>query len=94
MPSKLYDGAYWALGVGAYLIPVALIYFAVLKFKTEDKKVPLGKFISMILAVIFSAGWLQSMFAVKATVPGGYSGGHGGVIGRLIGNSVLIILDK
>lgn len=48
----------------------------------------------MILAVIFSAGWLQSMFAVKATVPGGYSGGHGGVIGRLIGNSVLIILDK
>ena len=94
LPSKLYDGAYWALGVGAYLIPVALIYFAVLKFKTEDKKVPLGKFISMILAVIFSAGWLQSMFAVKATVPGGYSGGHGGVIGRLIGNSVLIILDK
>ena len=33
-------------------------------------------------------------FATQAAVAGGYTGGHGGETGRVIGNAMLTILDK
>ncbi len=94
LPVNMFHGAYWALGVAGYLTPIALIYIGVLKFKSEERKVPLGKFVSMILALVFSAGWLQAMFASKDPQTLLISGGHGGQVGSLVGNATLSVLDK
>ena len=94
LPVNMFHGAYWTLGLAGYLTPIALIYMGVLKFKSEDKKVPLGIFVSMILALVFSAGWLHTMFASKDGETLIISGGHGGQVGNLVGNATLSILDK
>jgi S-DNA-T family DNA segregation ATPase FtsK/SpoIIIE len=94
LPKNLFHGTYWALGWTAYLAPIALVYFGVIKFKSEDRKIPLGKFVSMLAALGFTASWFHAMFANKDTVPGAFSGGHGGSVGRVAGNVVLSVLDK
>lgn len=39
-PTGVFGAIYSAFGLAAYLTPVALFYFAILKFSTEDHKVP------------------------------------------------------
>lgn len=94
LPKGLFHGTYWTLGWAAYLTPVALAFFGIHKFTSEDKQIPLGKFISMLAALAFTASWLHVAFASSAAVPGGYTGGHGGEVGELIGGTVLGALDK
>ncbi|MCW1908010.1 MAG: DNA translocase FtsK [Candidatus Saccharibacteria bacterium] len=94
LPVTLYSGAYAALGWAAIMSPIALFYFGILKFKSEDHQIPLSKFSSMLAALGFSGAFLHTMFAVQEAVPGGFEGGHGGAIGRLFGNAALGILDK
>ncbi len=93
LPKGLFNGTYWLLGWTAYLAPIALVYYGVMKFKSEDKKVPLGKFVSMLAAIAFSASWFYVAFATRDEF-GQYSGGHGGQAGRLIGATVLNAIDK
>lgn len=93
LPKGLFAGAYWTLGWGAYLTPVALIYFGVQKFNSEDHQIPLGKFISMVSALILSSAWLHVAFVVREET-NVYSGGHGGNVGKLLGNGVLNAIDK
>ncbi len=93
LPQGLFGGAYWALGWGAFLVPVALIFFGVLKFKSEDRQIPLAKLVSMLALITFSACWLHVAFSEKLT-EASYSGGHGGEVGRLLGNIALNALDK
>ena len=40
MPKGLFSGVYWLFGWGAFIVPFALIYFSVLKFKSEEHQVP------------------------------------------------------
>lgn len=94
LPKTLYSGAYAALGWAAIMSPVALIFFGILKFRSEDHEIPLSKFASMLAALGFSAAWLHTMFATYDAVPGGYTGGNGGAVGRVLGNAALGILDK
>lgn len=92
LPKGLFNGAYWALGWAAYFTPVAFIYYGIIKFTTEDKRVPLAKLISMMGGLVFTACWLYVSFASKEVNE--YVGGHGGEAGRLIGNTVLSAIDK
>ena len=55
LPVNMFEGVYWALGYAAYLSPLALVYFGVLKFVDEERKVPLGKFLGMLSFLLFSA---------------------------------------
>lgn len=92
LPKGLFHGVYWGLGWGAFLTPIALIFFGILKFKDEKHEIPLNRLISMIVFLAASAGWLFVSFA--SHVNGSYGGGHGGSIGKLIGAPVLSVLDK
>lgn len=92
LPVSMFEGVYWALGYAAYLAPLALVYFGVLKFIDEDRKVPLGKFFSMLGFVLASAGLMHTMFA-RTDSFGVSNGGEGGEIGALIGGLALQALD-
>ena len=93
LPKGMFHGVYWTLGWAAYLTPIALVFFGVLKFSSEDKQIPLSKFISMLAALAFSASWFHVAFVQTGAVAGTFTGGHGGETGRLIGNAVLSALD-
>lgn len=92
LPRKLFGGAYWALGWGGFLVPLALTFFGILKFSTEDKQIPLAKFVSMLAFIAMSAGWLHVTFAKTVGVM--TTGGHGGEVGALFGGLALNALDK
>lgn len=91
LPTGLFDGFYWAFGMAAYLAPISLVYFGVLKFKSEDHKVPLSNAVSMVLLLTFLAGWLFTGFAEQ--VNGEYTGGYGGNVGEVVGQMMLAALS-
>jgi S-DNA-T family DNA segregation ATPase FtsK/SpoIIIE len=93
LPTGLFKGAYWAFGWAAYLLPFALIYWGVYKFKNEDHRIPLGKLLAVLGILLFSASWLFSAFASKE-LGGTWMGGHGGEAGLLMGGAVRAALDS
>lgn len=93
MPQTLFHAAYWTLGWAAWLAPVALVFFGVHKFVSEDRQIPLAKLVSMLAFVSLSAAWLTVAFATKDTF-GSFTGGHGGVVGQGLGMTLLNILDQ
>lgn len=92
LPVGLFHGAYWCFGWAAYLTPVVLVFWAVHKFKAEDRRIPLSKFTSMLLSLLFIASLCTVVAATNET--GSWTGGHGGSVGLLIGGVVLAALDK
>jgi hypothetical protein len=60
LPTGMFHGAYWAFGWAAYLIPFALMYYAVLKFTAEDHRIPFGKGLSMAGIIFFASSWLMT----------------------------------
>ena len=93
LPKNLFNGAYWALGWGAFLVPVALVFFGLLKFNSDDRQIPLAKLVSMLAFMTMSASWLHVAFSEKLS-DGVFAGGHGGEVGKLFGNLALNALDK
>src|ERR1035438_5649223 len=94
LPKNLFHGVYWGLGWAAWLAPVALVFFGILKFREEKKKVPLNRLVGMIAFLVLSSAWFFVTFATKESVSGLYSGGHGSNIGKTIGGAVFNVLDK
>lgn len=92
MPIGMFHGAYAAFGWAAWLVPVALIYWGVYKFKTEDHKMPLSKMTAMVLSLILISGFFFTAFATKDP-SGSYSGGNGGWVGSIVGSAMLAALD-
>jgi S-DNA-T family DNA segregation ATPase FtsK/SpoIIIE len=92
LPVNLFKGTYWLFGWAAYATPVALVYWGAHKFIAEDRQIPLEKFVGMWCVLLFSSCWAQVSFATKSTT--GWSGGHGGEIGKIIGDVVLSALDR
>jgi len=94
LPKGMFHGVYWTLGWAAYLGALALIFFGVHKFKSDDRKIPLSKFTSMLGFVFFSACFFQVAFVTKSPATLLYTGGHGGYVGKTAGSVVLNALDK
>lgn len=97
LPKNLFHGTYVALGWAAYLAPVALVFFAVHKFRSEDYQIPLAKFVGMLALLVSAATWAHVAFVTKtASSVGGsqFTGGHGGAIGSGLGGLALGALDK
>lgn len=92
LPKNLYNGVYWALGWSSFLVPVALVFFGLLKFNSEDRQIPFPRLVSMLAFITMFASWLHVIFVT--VVESGYSGGHGGQVGKLFGNIALEALDK
>lgn len=95
LPKNLFNGAYWALGWGAFLVPIALIFFGLLKFNSEDRQIPFPKLVAMLAFMTMSASWLHVAFVEKTdSLTTKFIGGHGGEVGGLFGNIALGALDK
>lgn len=92
LPRKLFNGAFWALGWGGFLIPMALVFFGIHKFTSEDRKIPLAKLVSMLAFLTMSASWLHVTFVEK--IGSIFIGGRGGEVGKLFGGIALTALDK
>jgi DNA segregation ATPase FtsK/SpoIIIE, S-DNA-T family len=93
LPKGLFDAAYWTFGMAGYLTPVALIFWGVHKFTSEDYQIPLGKFMSMLALLVFTASWLHVGFISEDAVTGELLSGYGGKAGSLIGGTALMALD-
>jgi S-DNA-T family DNA segregation ATPase FtsK/SpoIIIE len=93
LPKNLFHGAYWVFGWAAFLVPVALVYWGVVKFGEEEHRIPLNKLLSMLAVLVFSSSWLFAAMANK-DASGVWSGGHGGSVGKLVGGVVLDAVDK
>ncbi len=92
-PVDLFKGVYWALGWAAYFTPVALVYWGVYKFMSEDRHIPLPQLMSMTAVLIFMSTWFGSVFAHKVA-DGAWVSGHGGTIGNGVAGVVLAVVDK
>jgi S-DNA-T family DNA segregation ATPase FtsK/SpoIIIE len=90
LPKALFQASEVILGVTAYLLPVALVYWGVVKFSTDDHKLPFPKLLCLFAALCFAAGFVHVATVTKG--PG--TGGQGGVIGGALGNFALGSLDK
>lgn len=93
LPIGLFHGGYWLVGWAAYMVPAVLVYWAITKFTTEDHRMPAAKLIGVVAIVVFTACFLVTSFADKAT-NGSWQHGHGGALGSLIGGASLGLLDK
>ncbi|MEO6513224.1 MAG: DNA translocase FtsK 4TM domain-containing protein [Candidatus Saccharimonadales bacterium] len=92
LPVNLFKGAYAVFGWAAYITPFALAYWGINKFMSEERKLPLGKLVSVFCVLLFSAGWLFVTFAQRDG-GGSWAGGHGGAAGKIVGGMVLSALD-
>ncbi|HEY1835884.1 MAG TPA: DNA translocase FtsK 4TM domain-containing protein [Candidatus Saccharimonadales bacterium] len=93
LPKNLFHGGYVLLGLAAYLLPVAFVYWGACTFVDEEHRISKSRWLGMMAVLAFSAAWLFTAFA-SPQVSGGYSGGHGGSVGQLLGSAVLSALDK
>ena len=93
LPVGLFHAGYWTFGWAAYLVPGALAYWGVYKFISEDRRIPLGKLVSIVALLLFASGWFHVAFASK-DMNAVWAHGHGGGAGRVVGNGVLGALDK
>jgi S-DNA-T family DNA segregation ATPase FtsK/SpoIIIE len=60
---------------------------------SEDRRIPLGKLLSMLFVLLFASGWCHVAFASKDAMSE-WVGGHGGAVGGLVGGMILSALDK
>lgn len=94
LPEGLFDAAFWALGWAAYMVPIALVFFGIIKFTSEDHRIPLTKSVSMLAFLILFASWLHVAFTPTGRVVTGSNNSFGGNIGALIGGLTLNALTK
>ena len=93
LPKDLFKAGYYMFGWAAFLLFVTFFYFAILKFKNEDHKIPRVNFISMFLLYFFLSSFFFVSLATKDS-SGNYLNTHGGVVGKMIGSNVLGAVDS
>jgi S-DNA-T family DNA segregation ATPase FtsK/SpoIIIE len=95
LPKGLYSGVYWAVGWAGFLVPVALVTFAVAKFTSEDKQIPVGKLVSVLALIASVASWFQVAFPRETQLlDGTVMQPRGGVVGQFIGDTTLTALNQ
>ncbi|HSX47209.1 MAG TPA: DNA translocase FtsK 4TM domain-containing protein, partial [Patescibacteria group bacterium] len=93
VPVKLFHLFYTVFGWAAYITPFILIYIGIYLFKSEKHVVPIDKIVGLSAILLFSSGFFFSSFAEK-NASGSWTQGHGGFIGKGIGNLGLLAFDK
>lgn len=93
LPKGIFHGLFWTLGWAAYLTPVALVYWGVYKFTSEDHHMPKANLVSLFGALVFTASLMFTVFANQQAT-GGWVNGHGGEAGQFLGGVALGALDK
>ncbi|MEX2014789.1 MAG: DNA translocase FtsK 4TM domain-containing protein [Candidatus Saccharimonadales bacterium] len=94
LPVGAFEQVYNLFGWTAYIIPFSLVFFAIHKFNAEDRRIPLVKFSSMIGFLLSMSVAFHTIFADKIPAAGSFENGNGGFVGEIIGNAMLLALDK
>ncbi len=90
---KLFEVVYFVFGWVAYLVPVALVYWGVHKFKSENYDLEFSKLLSMTSLLIVLSALLHTLFASQNALDE-WVGGKGGWLGTVFGGLMLSALDK
>jgi len=93
-PKGLWNGFWDTIGVATIITPILLVYLGGLKFLTEDQRIPFTKIIGSIALIAFFAGWMHTAFLHTDAATGQLAGGHGGNLGKAIGNGLEGALGK
>ncbi len=94
VPAQMWDGAWSAFGAAAFAAPFALIYLGALKFLSEDQQVPLPKMVGTLGLLVFLSSWLYAAFIHHDVDPSVWVGGHGGEVGKAVGDALVGALGK
>lgn len=94
VPHDMWQGIWWTFGVATILAPLALIYLGLSKFLSEDQQIPLAKMISTLALLTFFAGWMHTAFIHHDGNTAVWVGGHGGQVGKVIGDAVVTAMGK
>ncbi|MDO8591885.1 MAG: DNA translocase FtsK 4TM domain-containing protein [bacterium] len=94
IPHDMWHGTWWAFGTAAIVAPLALIYLGTLKFWSEDQRVPLPKMVGTLGLLVFLASWLHSAFIHHDLDPNLWVGGHGGQVGKAVGDVLVGAFGK
>ncbi len=98
LPIGLFDSLYSALGGAAYLTPLMLAYWGVVKFSSDNRRIALRYKLGIPAVLVFLSGALFTAFASRpgelGNSMGGYVGGYGGSAGSAVGGMLLSALDK
>lgn len=93
LPVNLFNGAYIALGVAAYLTPLVLVLLGVWKFQNEQHQIPLNRLVAVTAFIVSVATWLHVGFVEKDAF-GELTDGLGGGVGKIVGSVALSALDQ
>ncbi len=97
LPLNLFKGMRSAFGLTAFLLPIVLVYWGVVKFMADNHKMSFGKLLSLWAALFFAASFLHVAMAAKTVGADGstvWTNGQGGAVGSWLGGLVLGALDK
>ncbi len=95
LPKGAWDAAWWVFGIGAILVPPALLYFGLIKFITEEHKVPFAKLLTIMGGLVVFSAIAEALFATtNQQVQAESTGGYGGIVGMLLGGALVGLLGK
>lgn len=83
----------YMLGWALYVLPLVLVFRAVQVFQAEENKVPAVVTVATILFMVFVAGFMQLMSQDPLSLTVAQAGSGGGVIGWLIAQGVLTLVN-
>ena len=83
--NNIHKGAYFAIGIATYVIPVLLVYLSVKIFRSEDNRIPIVMWIASVLMMV----WLAGVFGLPTI---GKPEPTGGVVGEWLNSLVTQIL--
>ena len=85
--SAIHQACLWAIGYATYLIPVLLVYLAVLIFRSDDNRVPVTVWVASLLMIV----WFSGMFGVPTIDKPNPTGG---ALGELLNSLVVQVVDQ
>ncbi|MBX4199318.1 DNA translocase FtsK 4TM domain-containing protein, partial [Candidatus Saccharibacteria bacterium] len=88
VPKDLWNWFWNVVGIATLLAPILLVYLGGLKFLTEDQRIPFTKIVGSIALLAFFAGWMHTAFLHIDAATGELAGGHGGSLGKVLGNGL------
>lgn len=94
VPHWLWKESWNAFGVATIFVPPVLIYLGTLKFVSEEQRIPLTKLIGAFSILLFFSSWFYTLFAHHSDSSVALVGGHGGSVGKAVGNILISPLGK
>ena len=94
LPIRLFDWISWCLGLVAYLLPLVLLYWAIVKLRDEDHKVPAVTVISSLFFLFCLAGMLHVFVDRSESAITAAQGTYGGEVGHLFSGLLLSFLSS